>query len=290
MEASLAATLAAPPAGGAAVRGARPEPVADAPEDARARAAARARPRRPIVFAGAALLALVISGLVAQRARAPREPSNTLPAEAVGGSPAVTSEGAAGASFTIEAAVFRGGAQRERLAEGARVSPGDSISMTISSTESLHVYVINEDERGEAYLLFPSSGTDAGGPLTPGLPHHLPPASPGRSAYWEITSAGGREHMLLIASRERLPALERAIGGLPRPQRGGPASAGRVDDVALAELRGMGGYVDEENGAARAASRSLFEIAEPLGDARETARGVWIRRLTLENPAPGAAR
>lgn len=193
----------------------------------------------------------------------------------------------AGGAFTVAASAYRGASQRERLANGARVAPGDSISLAITTSESLFVYVINEDERGDAYLLFPSDEYTPRNPLGPGIDHRLPGSRRGRLAYWEITTAGGREHLLLVASRARLVSFENAALGLARPTREGTTpTLAPINNEAMLELRGMGGFVEEDGSAtARALSKSLFEMAEPLRAESETVRGIWIRKLSFENPA-----
>lgn len=243
------------------------------------------RPRRPmlqggIVLASAALVVMIGVGayLAAREGRDARREHAAAGALDAGAA-------AASGSFTIAAAAHRGSGQRERLSQGARVAPGDSISLSISASESLYVYVINQDERGEAYLLFPAEAYRPRNPLSGGVAHRLPGARDGRLAYWQITSAGGREHMLLVASRARLGSLEDAAEALARPSRDGEPTIAALDPATLGKLRGMGGYVEEEGAeAARALSGSLFEIAEPLKDGEETTRGIWIRKLVLENP------
>ena len=113
----------------------------------------------------------------------------------------------AGGPFSVEAAFFRGAAGRERLASGARIAVGDSLSLRIQTSESLFVYVIDEDDRGEAYLLFPASDFDPANPLPPSTEQLLPGRRGGRRFYWQVTSAGGREHLVVLGRSE-----ERRVG------------------------------------------------------------------------------
>jgi hypothetical protein len=148
------------------------------------------------------------------------------------------------------------------------------------------VYVIDEDEHGESYLLFPSPEFQPENPL-PSRSQVIPQTRAGREAYWQVTSAGGREHVVIVASRRRLPTLEEETRTLERPRRDEPVTYPELSDQAVEELRGMGGYIEERasgGGEVSGTRRSLFEMAEVLPGGPEVATGVWVRRLALENP------
>ncbi len=49
--------------------------------------------------------------------------------------------------------------QNIRLRQGARVVPGDRLFLEFESSQPVFVYVVNQDEDGESYLLFPIPGT-----------------------------------------------------------------------------------------------------------------------------------
>ena len=51
--------------------------------------------------------------------------------------------------------VRRTAAAREPLADGARVAPGDRLTFELTVTRAAWAYVLNEDEHGERWLLFP---------------------------------------------------------------------------------------------------------------------------------------
>lgn len=191
-----------------------------------------------------------------------------------------------GAPYTIEAAVFSGHSQKRPLAEGDRIAPGDSISITLRASEDLHVYVIEEDDQGEAYLLFPVPGFESTNPLAAGITHVLPGRRDGREVYWQVTSPGGKERLLLLASAHRLESIEAAVADLPLPRKDSPLRYAPIAaDRIAGELRGIGGVVEVERSAANeTARRGLFEMAEVLPRGPEEARGVWIRCLVLENP------
>ena len=68
-----------------------------------------------------------------------------------------------------------------RLASGARVARGDRLSLQVTSSVPTYVYVVNEDDRGESYLLFPLPGLQAVNPLTAGTRHEIPGPRAGAS-------------------------------------------------------------------------------------------------------------
>jgi serine/threonine-protein kinase len=199
------------------------------------------------------------------------------------------------AAFTIEASLFRGDSQQQSLSQGARLALGDSLSLVVRASTQLFLYVLDEDDLGEAYLLFPSAQFIPTNPLAANVQHVLPGKRDGRPYYWQVTSRGGREHILIVASPRPLPGLERETLALDRPRE---AAVAPIGEAALDELRGLGAYaagaVPEEpalgadasagRGAARDSARRLFELAEPLRVGPESASGVWIRRIDLENP------
>jgi hypothetical protein len=188
----------------------------------------------------------------------------------------------------VEAALYRvageGGA-RERLESGAQLALGDALTLEFQSSQPLHVYVINEDEAGHAYALFPLPGLVEQNPLAPGVTHVLPGARPGGSAplSWVVDSPGGREHLIVLASPERLTDFEAEMNALMRP--GEQAVA--IPDAARMRLRGIGGLAETKAPAASPASaRRVFEMADRLASRSEVAQGVWMRQIELENPKP----
>ena len=79
-------------------------------------------------------------------------------------------------------------------------------------------HVINEDERGRAYALFPLPNLDLQNPLAAGRTPVIPGTLGGSSRSWVVDTAGGREHLLLLASPDRLVEVE---AGLSLRERGG---------------------------------------------------------------------
>ena len=244
---------------------------------------------------GAIATTVVVAGaIIALWTEAHRKPSTTLPqtgtsvAETVEPSPA----GIPAGFYSVEAAFYRGRKQRVRLDRGDRVAPGDSVSLRVQGSAPLHVYVINEDDAGSAYLLFPSPGLLPENPLPAGTPVLLPGTKDDEPFYWQVTSGGGTEHLLVIASPRPLPALDQELTTLGRPLPGAPIRFPALDPPSRDLVRGLGGLVHGGGAdpaptgkSGGAPAERLFELAEPLGDRPDTLSGVWMRRLELENPA-----
>lgn len=226
------------------------------------RAAREARPRRGRLFwtlgtlAAAAALLLVISPLLL------RGPAGPPPA---GGDLAAR----------VTTSLWRvGAAGDETLATGARVRPGDRLYLTIDSEAPVNLYVLDRDQQGEVSVLFPVEGAQWSNPIPPGSARRIPGETTWDYDSWEISSAGGEENLIVVASLEPLDGLQRALSridpAVPSPP-GGP-------------LRGEGpngpgaGVPDEE--AAAALERVLSDLrASPV-----RGRGLLLEEFRLENP------
>jgi len=194
--------------------------------------------------------------------------------------PALETAGA----YRIEAALYveRGGVD-VRLRQGTQVAPGDKLSLHVRASVPAHVYVVNEDEQGEGYLLFPLPGQSVTNPLPAGQVHRLPGTQAGERMSWQVTSAGGREHFIIFANPAPLSSFEQVFAGLPPPGRDNPVQAVGLSREAVGVLRGVGGVTSASTGAGAATGLSR-EFTTPLVDGEESVRGVWIRQVTLENP------
>jgi hypothetical protein len=187
-------------------------------------------------------------------------------------------------SYEICAALYRVGQEdRERLTSGDRLAIGDKLALEIEGTVPLHVYVFNEDERGESYALFPLPDLVLQNPL-PAEERHLLPGADRHETYdsWKVTSAGGREHLVVLASPEPLLEIEAELEKLPRPRPG--AAAMPVPEDAMVRLRGIGGVAASAGPASEASAGRLFEIARRLAGSPERIEGVWMRQIELLNP------
>ena len=234
--------------------------------------------RRAVPIALAAVAAGIVIGTpvwLATRDRA----TPAVPAAAAT-APVTAPSGAT--AYTIDAGLYRVSDTREaKLRPGDRVAPGDQLALQIQVSKPTHIYVVNEDERGESYLLFPLPDQPLANPIPAGRPVRLPAAVGDTQVYWKVTSAGGREHFLIFATPEPLPTFDRMFASLPRPQLNAPVLASPLSADAVGVLRGVGGL----SASPRASGGKLTdEFTTPLPQTAESANGLWVRQITLENP------
>lgn len=190
----------------------------------------------------------------------------------------------AASSYSIETAFYRAGRTDQRLVSGAKIAPNDQLYLRLLADKPLHVYVINQDARGQAVLLFPIEGLQPTNPLPAHETHHLPGRVDGEDIYWVVTSAGERERFLVVASPKPLKELERAAQNLPRAQFGQAIQYAPLQPSQLGALRGVLGLAPAAVPKTDVAEADLFQDIEALATRREKQRGVWVRRLELENP------
>ncbi len=238
------------------------------------------RASRWALAAAAAVLVTIGIGIAIAVRQTPRttEPAAAAP-------PAISTVAATPSTSTsIDPAEYRIGATFHRaqpsgstpLQANARVRLGDRLFLEIEATRAVHVYVVNQDEQGENYLLFPLPGQATRNPLAADRVHRLP-----GTVDWEVTSAGGREHFLVVASPEPLDALQKVFERLPAPRVGGPpATSAPLSNETIGQLRGIGGLSPREKPGM---SKDLLQSAAQLGGA-ESVKGAWMRQFTLENP------
>jgi hypothetical protein len=141
---------------------------------------------------------------------------------------------------------------------------------------------VDEDERGEAFLLFPQPRFDRHNPLS-GDAVVLPGTLDGRESAWTVTSRGGREHILVVASPDPVRDLEAELAKLPAASPDRPVAYAKVPPPVMERLRGVGGLVAIEGEPTRRRSGALDRIAA-LAGREHNVTGVWVRRVTLENP------
>lgn len=233
-------------------------------------------------------MALAVA-LVAVFVLAVRPRDSTAPTEGPARS-TVATEGTT-STYTASARMFRvlPGGQRERLESGDHLSVGDHVGLEFEASRSVHVYVINEDATGGAFVLFPLPYLEPRNPLPAGRVS-LPGISDGEPQYWVASSAGGRERLLLLASPEPLADFEAEMAKLPRPAAGEAAIP--LPSAARERLRSLGRLGTSPPGTVppRPAATRLFEMAKELSAELEVVDGVWIRQFAFENPGTATER
>jgi hypothetical protein len=211
---------------------------------------------------------------VVETAPPPAQTVPPAPAEAVPAAPA---------GLRADPVLYRvGRLGREPLADGAVIRAGDGLLLQVETgAEPVTCYVLDEDQAGNDYVLFPARGYHARNPLQPAGTHSLPDGDPdvikGRLT-WQVDSENGHEDVVVITSLDRIPWFERSLRGIPRA--GEPVAA-----RAPAGTRGIGST------APPPPTGRLGAILERLRSSQEfqTGRaGIW--RIGLEAPAARAAR
>jgi len=243
--------------------------------------------RRIAVGASAVAILLILGiGYLAMQQRPPQ--TGSVAAAAVPAPPPVPADLAP--SYTIETTIYREvDGQKVRLRAGSKVEPGDNLFAELHASVPTYVYIVNEDEHGDSYMLFPLPGQSLSNPLPAGQTHRLPGKQKegtlkDQELSWVITTAGGQEHFTIFASPTQLDVLEHAFKGLPRPEIGKPILSARLPPETVGALRSVGGLAPAASNPPGAGPLKETKGALALGDTAETARGPWIRQLTLNNP------
>jgi serine/threonine-protein kinase len=198
--------------------------------------------------------------------------------------------------YDIRIIIYRDGHPAQVLLPGETISVGDELFIQFEGSRELYVYVLNHDETGESYLLFPISDSKLKNPLPPGN-HQLPGPGDESEIRWTVTSEGGREHIVIITSPEQLVELEAEMLSLSQPQAVPATELGpytQMSEKTTALLtrgitRGIGGVVERPSGGAQERDEvleSIFDTIDKLGTGAERARGVWVRQIELVHQAP----
>ena len=189
-------------------------------------------------------------------------------------------------ALELEATLYRVTAgAREALRTGDLVAPGDELALEVQTRERVHLYVLSEDEAGALFVLFPLVGRGVQNPLLAGAAQRLPGRQGAEELSWQVTSAGGRETFLVLASREPLEPVAAAVAGIPQASPDAPVTYRTLPPDALARLRGVGSVVARTPLRDSAPSRILPGLARDLARLPQ-GRAIWMRLLVLENPAP----
>ena len=185
--------------------------------------------------------------------------------------------------YTVQAALYRvADGAREPLDEAATINVGDELGFEFQATRELYVYIFNEDAQGNAFALFPLPGFEMQNPLPAGQTHILPGRRNGAPLHWQVSSAGGTEHLVVLASPEPLTEFEREMSQLAKPSLESIAQV--VSPEARERLRGIGMLAESDAPDTQPESRRLFELARQLSGQAETVEGVWMREIALDNP------
>src|SRR4051812_19706801 len=244
---------------------------------------------RATAVGAAAAAAIAVAALVGRQS-APATESRPLAAAAVeqaGAAVALPDTPGVVAPYQISAGLYakRNGIDVP-LTATSRVAPGDRLFLTIDASRPVFVYIVNQDDNGAWNRLFPIEGLALTNPVPSGT-HRFPGSMDNQEFFWQVTSAGGREHFFVYAAPQRLSPFEDLFDRLPAAevgrQVGVPLSARAVD-----ALRGIGGLaaanVPAQASGGAAGDPAFGDNLKPLTAGVETTQGVWAREITLDNP------
>lgn len=189
--------------------------------------------------------------------------------------------------FTASVKLFRAGESGpEELLPGSRIQPGDHLFMQVYGSHPMYVYVLNEDEVGNGHVLFPSPYFDQKGPFADRVVHRLPGTSAGERVDWQVTSPGGRERILVVASLYPQKEIEEDIQNLPHATPGEQIVYGTIGEKTKERLRGItrgiGGVAKDP--AAKAGSGALDGVARKVVRDTLDMNDIWLWEMSLQNP------
>ncbi|MDX1388769.1 MAG: serine/threonine-protein kinase, partial [Acidobacteriota bacterium] len=183
--------------------------------------------------------------------------------------------------FHVEASIFRlGEGTEERMRPGGQVVLGDQLFLELSASRETYVYVINEDDVGNKYLLFPLPTLDLKNPLAAGATHRLPGTIEGEPFYWDVSNVGGEELILVIASLERQTDLEGDLAELTQASRD---RAVQLDTPAVNQaLRGLG-RLSSDPSSPDASDGRIGDLARRLSERATGMSGLWVWEMRLNS-------
>jgi serine/threonine-protein kinase len=129
----------------------------------------------------------------------------------------------------------------EPLAPGDRVRPGDRLSFQVQVSVPTYVYVVNEDDEGASYLMFPLPGQSVVNPLQPGRRHRIPGRSQGDLLSWKVSSPGAGNISCCSRAASARPSSKTSSVICPSRSWTKPVSSAQLSPEALSVLRSVGG-------------------------------------------------
>lgn len=186
---------------------------------------------------------------------------------------------------------WRMGSDLTEPAQLAEVTTGTPVALELELPFPAFVYVASWSLAMGTIALFPSEHLDNGreNPLPIGT-HHLPGLHEGKPMTWPTPNVAGPLHYLVVASRERRPELEEALGRVRQMGHLGRPGHGFEDRgmYVFVPERGLDDNAQRDAPRAadlRAAMTACGDVAAlgASGPMRELAdaRGVFVRPLVL---------
>ena len=227
------------------------------------------------------LVAVPAVWFLSNRAKAPEinQPSTATAVEPASVTPPPA---AVKPSYTVKAVLLRSRNGVETpVTAGTPLAAGDQLAMRIEASTEVHVYVLNADDTGKAFRLYPLPENGLTNPLSPSTPHRLPDATQN----WVVTSEGGREHFMVMVSPTRDEAADAVFRAIP-PVTSKRAEAANLEELDRPSAVGRRTEARRRRPMATKPSCVWFDDARELTGQQETASGAWVRQLIV----PGSTR
>jgi len=169
---------------------------------------------------------------------------------------------------------------RERLSADDLIAPTDRFSLDVVGSDSMYVYVLDEDRAGNLYVLFPLAQTELRNPLLPRVVYRLPGSREGKLLSWGVSSSNGDETVVVLALRRPQRALDEQLAQLPQA-----SSAGfpQLSQAGVRALRGLATLVEEPTTATVPTPRVSELLAQVQKGRRD--RDLWTWQIHLRNPS-----
>ena len=160
------------------------------------------------------------------------------------------------------------------------MAPGDRLFLNLNVSHEAHVYLVDQDEKDEGFVLFPLPEQEPKNPIPVG--QHQPPGSQGGvEVFWQVLKAGVREHFLRdVRHRRAWRSWNRCWPQFRAPNPAG-RSTPRLPASAVGVLRSVGGLTTAQPSPS-VRTPSLSGLA-PLPVEREQATGIWARDFVRES-------
>jgi hypothetical protein len=192
------------------------------------------------------------------------------------------------APLQVESAIFRvvrgtgtETPREERLETGDRIRVGEDLYATIEASDPVYAYLLTEDEKGALFLHYPPVVPYR--PLAANREWRLPLTVEGEPQYMRVTTAGGKERFLLVASCEPLEEFEADLARIPRSKLD---EAPRLGNAAVSKLRGIAAVRPADPGTppSTAAPGLLTDLEDSIWAGQPSSVGVYRRSFVFENP------
>jgi eukaryotic-like serine/threonine-protein kinase len=238
--------------------------------------------QRAAAIAAAVILVAVPVWWILSRGNGSTAVNDSPAAVTVPASPAATPV-APSVPYTVKATLFRSRDGDETpLTPGTRLVGGDGLVMHIEASTDVYVYLINADDAGKSYRLFPLPDRKPDNPLERSKNHRLP----SDDHNWQVTSEGGREHFVVMVSPTRDEAIDAIVRAIPPAVAGRNVERASIPPQSIGVLRGVGGLARKGPDASATGPTLLwYDTAEILSGRQETASGAWMRKLTVSGSA-----